>query len=466
MLFTSYAYVFFFFCFVLPLRWLLPRRLASPFLLAASLAFYASWSWKYTLGLIGLTVATHLVARAISGHRKGEKTLVYALAIAGLLLVLGYFKYANFVLAQLHLEKRLDVALPLGISFFVFEMISYLVDVWRGTPPAESFAQFLLYIAYFPHLIAGPIVRATELLPQLQRPMRFDSDKASEGMFIALTGFAKKMIFADNLAVVADIVFADPGAQSTSMAWLGVAAYTGQIFCDFSGYTDIARGCSLMIGLQLPDNFDYPYGSASITEFWRRWHMTLSRWLRDYLYISLGGSRRGRLATYRNLFLTMLLGGLWHGANWTFVAWGAFHGTLLALHKAYLELTKRVPWMVSLRSEERPVIAYRVLSIAVTLLLVMIGWVLFRATTFTAAWTLLGRMFHYHPPALARSAEVTLAMRLLVALVFMHVLGVRRAGLRSHRAMTPAVRGVVWATLIAGCYVFASGSPVFIYFSF
>ncbi len=462
MLFTSFTYVFFFFAFVLPLRWHLPARWVAPFLLVASYAFYLSWGWKYGFLIGGLTLFTYLVAMAME-RRPSQKRIVLGVAVSVLLCVLATFKYANFVLGNFPHAPKVDVVLPLGISFYVFEMICYVVDVYRGAPRARDVLTFFLYIAYFPHLVAGPIVRPGELLPQLTRPRRFSSEQAAEGMFIALVGFTKKMVLADNLAIWATTIFADPKGHSVAGVWLGVAAYTGQIYCDFSGYTDIARGSSLMLGYPLPENFDYPYLSASITEFWRRWHMTLSRWLRDYLYISLGGNRHGRLATYRNLFVTMLLGGLWHGARWTFVAWGAYHGLLLALHKLFSEASGNLPLLERARRSW----PYRVLSVATTLLVVMVGWVFFRAETFPMAWGVLTRMFTLpRPGALETSPDFVVTQRYLVALLFLHAFGSARVGLRSHRAMPPAARGVLWASLVGLCYLFATHAAEFIYFNF
>ncbi len=462
MLFTSYEFVVFMLLLAVPLRYALPKRFVPLTLLVLSYAFYLSWSVKYAVLLLAMTLASYFAGKLLT-RPNGNKKLVLALSVTALLVLLSYFKYTNFFLAQLHVDKKLDVVLPLGISFFVFEMMSYVIDVYRGTPPAKSLIQYLVYIAYFPHLIAGPIVRANELLPQLDKPRRFDGAMAAEGVFIALTGFVKKMVFADNFGIFADAIFKEPAHQPTFAIWMGVLAYTGQIFCDFSGYTDIARGASLTMGIELPENFDYPYNSTSIAEFWRRWHMTLSRWLRDYLYISLGGNRHGKLFTYRNLFLTMLLGGLWHGASWTFVAWGAWHGVLLAIHKLYMDLTKDRSAFIRLRKN----VVYRACAWLLTFLSVVVGWVLFRAQTFEKAEVVLQGMVHWVPfvPTQA-SNELIFTGRALVVLAFVHVLGGARVGLRAHRAMPPAARGLMWASMIAVCYLFAVGSPVFIYFQF
>ncbi|MBK8691878.1 MAG: MBOAT family protein [Deltaproteobacteria bacterium] len=337
MLFTDLTFLYFH-AIVVALRWWLPPRAAGPLLLVASYVFYLSAGPRYVALIFGATVFAWWVGLALSRATRPKALLGFA--VAALLAMLAWFKYSAFaaqqVAALLHLPRpAFTVALPLAISFFSFELISYVVDVRRGTTPERSLWRFALYVSYYPHLIAGPIVRAEELLPSLRAPKPFDDTRFGDGVYILLIGFLKKTVLADRMAPWADAVFSDPSAHGTLGVWMGVLAYTGQIYCDFSGYTDIARGASLTLGLPLPENFDWPYLSTSITEFWRRWHMTLSRWLRDYLYIGLGGNRGGPLRQYRNLLLTMLLGGLWHGANWTFVAWGALHGLALCAHKLW-----------------------------------------------------------------------------------------------------------------------------------
>ena len=229
-----------------------------------------------------------------------------------------------------------NILLPAGISFYTFKSMSYTIDVFRGSlKPCRSWLDYATFITFFPELIAGPIVRGSVFLPQMDRVIGPTMDRVASGASMFLQGLVKKLFVADRMAVVADAVFATPGIFDTATTWCGVAAYTIQIYCDFSGYSDMAIGTARMIGYDLPENFNMPYLSTNITEFWRRWHMTLSTWLRDYLYIPLGGNRHGVLMTYRNLFLTMLLGGLWHGANWTFVIWGGLHGCALAVHKVW-----------------------------------------------------------------------------------------------------------------------------------
>lgn len=465
MLFNSFLFLYFFLA-VFALRWALPQRFVGPFLLAASYAFYLSWGLKYGALILGMTLFTYVAAGRIkSAPDPAAKKRRLLGTVVLLLLPLVFFKYTDFLLGTVGAKTRLELALPLGISFFTFEMLSYVIDLYRGGPEAKSVTEFFLYIAYFPHLVAGPIVRADELLPELGREHTFDSEKVSEGAFVALFGLAKKVVIADNLGAFANAVFREPDKQTGPYLWLGVLAYTGQIFCDFSGYTDIARGGSLMLGYELPENFDYPYASANIAEFWRRWHMTLSRWLRDYLYISLGGNRGGALRTYRNLFLTMLLGGLWHGPRWTFVVWGGYHGALLALHKLYADRAAKVPALARVRKS----VPYRALAVAVTFLQVVVGWVFFRAETFEKAWTVLGGMARARGPLPAYATlpdDVKLTLTLLGVLAVIHVFGVYKAGLRAHRRLPAPARGLVWAALAYVCFFFATSSPLFIYFNF
>jgi len=475
MLFTSATFLLFHLA-VVALRWVLPRAWVGPLLLVSSYVFYLSWGPLYGLLLGGMTVLGWGVALGL--ERGWHRRLLLGASVTVVLGVLAWFKYAGFLAAQgaallrlLGHETglgRVDILLPLAISFYCFEIISYLVDVHRGDPAERSLWRFALYVAYYPHLIAGPIVRAGELLPQLRVPTAFDGQRFGDGVYLCLVGFTQKLVFADRLSLWADEVFARPGAHASFGVWMGVVAYTGQIFCDFAGYTNIARGASLMLGLELPENFRLPYLSTSLTEFWRRWHMTLSRWLRDYLYISLGGNRQGTLAQYRNLFLTMLLGGLWHGANWTFLFWGALHGAGLALHKRWDGFARARAWG---RLRERA--PYQLLAWGVTLVFVMVGWVYFRAPTFTLAHEVLGRMFlpASGPDTLrlawgAWPAGLRTALVLTLALALAHVLGRFQVGSRLHAWLPAPARGVAWLALVLACYLLAEPREQFIYFQF
>ncbi len=469
MLFTSLVFMYFHLA-VVALRWALPRPLVGPLLLVSSYVFYLSAGPWYAVLILSATVGAWALGLALA--KRPQRSLL-TLGVVALLLVLGYYKYAAFLSAQAQaltalagLRVRLPSPrpeLPLAISFFTFELISYLVDIYRGDKPERSLWRFALYVSYYPHLIAGPIVRATELLPSLRALPRFDGRQFAEGVNVMLLGYFKKTVLADNLAPAADAVFANPGAHPPHVVWVGVLAYSGQIYCDFSGYTDIARGASMTLGLPLPDNFDWPYLSTSITEFWRRWHMTLSRWLRDYLYISLGGNRRGTIFQYRNLFLTMLLGGLWHGASWTFVAWGALHGALLAAHKLWMTRADGWPWL----QRFRVTLVWRALALVSTFFMVTVAWVLFRAPTFARAAEVLRACARWPavftpmpgPPFVA-------AANSLGVLVVAHVLAANKVGEGLHRAMPPIARGLYWAAIIVVCFLFAESRGSFIYFQF
>jgi D-alanyl-lipoteichoic acid acyltransferase DltB (MBOAT superfamily) len=315
------------------------------------------------------------------------------------LSILGFFKYYGFfarsfseLAAGFGVELRpfvLDVVLPVGVSFYTFQSLSYTIDVYRGTlAPERSLLRFATFIAFFPQLVAGPIERATRLLPQLARPTHIGWERFEEGVFLIAAGLFKKVVVADNVAKVADAAFALE--QPTGLqAWAGAYAFAIQIYCDFSGYTDIARGTARCLGFDLMLNFNLPYFSSNPSEFWRRWHISLSTWLRDYLYIPLGGNRGSSSSHYRNLMLTMLLGGLWHGAAWTFVAWGAFHGALLCLHRMLEPILRRVRPRGAVAGT-----AYRIATAVVFFHLVCIGWIFFRADTWSGALGMIAALPH------------------------------------------------------------------------
>ncbi len=348
MLFPTMTFALFFVV-VLGVAWRLNDRPMQWrwFMLGASYLFYGWTDWHFVFLLAGSTVGNWLFGRAIFRARDATTQKRWMLVGVGFnLLLLGFFKYYGFfvdsvlaLLEPLGLSASpllIKVLLPVGISFFTFCAISYLIDIFRGDQEPITLIDFAVYLAFFPHLVAGPIVRVSEFEPQLQRRRNPERIDATRAIRLICRGLFKKVVIANFLATaIVDPVFVAPDQHTNLELLVGAWAYAVQIYADFSGYTDMAIGIALLLGIKFPDNFDQPYSSRSIQEFWRRWHMTLSRWLRDYLYIPLGGNRGGPRAEYRNLFLTMLLGGLWHGASWTFVIWGAFHGTGLAVERYY-----------------------------------------------------------------------------------------------------------------------------------
>ena len=360
MLFPTITFAVFFLL-VFVGNWLLmPRQQVwKPFVLLVSFVFYGWWDWRFVLLLALSAVANQFFARWIAGlpPRGSGRKWALAAAVAANLGVLGVFKYYGFFvtsavdfLGALHLNADLPllrILLPIGISFLTFRVLSYVIDVYRGTLRPASLIDFSVYVAFFPYLAAGPIARASEFLPQLREPRDPRRVDTSRAFFLIFGGLVKKMLIADYLAThIVNGVFTTPGQYSSLEVLLGIVGYSVQIYCDFSAYADIAIGISLLLGFELPDNFNAPYTAASVQDFWRRWHMTLSRWLRDYLYIPLGGSRKGRTRTYVNLMITMVLGGLWHGAGWTFVFWGFLYGVALVLEHARVDRRKEVALVV------------------------------------------------------------------------------------------------------------------------
>ena len=463
MLFPSVQFGIFF-PIALALSWALMSRPAlwKPFILVASYVFYASASPVFCLLLAGVTLWNHGAARLI--HRSGgdrRRRWVCALAVTGDLVALGVFKYYSFfaqalarVLHSLSLGMPLPlltIALPVGISFFTFQAISYTVDVKRGLIEPARLIDTAVYLSFFPHLVAGPIVRAREFLPQLARPRDPRHVAVSSGLVLIGMGLIKKVVIADYLGRTAvDPVFAVPQAYHGLNVLIAAYAYTAQIYCDFSGYTDIAIGLALLMGFVFPQNFNSPYRANGLRDFWRRWHMTLSRFLRDFLYIPLGGNRGSRLFTYRNLMLTMVLGGLWHGAAWTFVIWGAFHGVLLVGEHALGGRIRAPGWLRWL----------------VTFHLVVLGWIVFRAQTIGDVWTLLKRLGTAGSPTLLRVPVVlAIAVTIVPQLLPRRSLGDVQdwAG-----RLSPALLGAALAVLIlfVAAMVPSQGVPPFIYFRF
>ncbi len=391
LLFSSGVFWILFLIF-LPIYSLLKKRKLqmSLFVVAFSLYFYYKSSGLFFLMLIGTSMVDWLVSRWIAATRgRGARLAMMWFSIALSLSILGYFKYANFFLWNWNAMvegnfQPLDIVLPVGISFYTFQSISYVVDVYKGKlAPTRTWLDYIFFLSFFPALVAGPIVRADYFLPQLEKNEPPTSADIWGGLWLVMVGVIKKALIADYIAQYNDLIFNQPELYTGVQTLMGVLGYTMQIYCDFSGYSDMAIGIALIMGFRLGINFDSPYQSRNLTEFWRRWHISLSSWLRDYLYIPLGGNRKGTFRTYLNNFLTMLIGGLWHGAAWKFVFWGAMHGVGLAVHKACKPVLKKIPdnWLVVF------------ISWALTFVYVSLLWVFFRAADFSQSVLIIQNIF-------------------------------------------------------------------------
>ncbi len=369
-------------------------RLRHVLLLLASYVFYGWWNWACCGLMLGLTLVSHFCSLHLEGrHRRA----VLLLGVAVPLLILGIFKYFNFFVDSfcqafgIARAGTLNILLPVGISFYTFQSLSYTIDVSRGRiAPERDFIRTALYVSFFPQLVAGPIVKAGEFIPQLHEERSIRLKNLEPGVQIFAFGLFKKMVLADNLSVFVDAVHRAPAAYSGLTLLLSAYAYAIQIYCDFSGYSDMAVGCARILGYDLPRNFNLPYLSKNVSEFWKRWHISLSSWLQQYLYIPLGGNRRGTARTYLNLMLTMLIGGLWHGANWTFVAWGGLHGLALCVHKLWSKWRKARGWTVA-----SPV--GTALSVLLTFHWAALCFVFFRSDSIGTAVSMLSGIFTLRP---------------------------------------------------------------------
>jgi alginate O-acetyltransferase complex protein AlgI len=449
---------------VLVLSWALMSRPRywKPFILAASYVFYAAANPKFCLLIAGVTLGNQAAATLVSRTSSEKaKTRITAAAVVLDLLVLGVFKYYGFfaqdidsLLGSVGLGLGLPlttIALPVGLSFFTFQAISYIVDVRRGLCERGRTIDVALYLSFFPHLVAGPIVRAREFLPQLATPRDPKDVAVGSGVFLICLGLVKKVVLADLIARnLVDPVYAVPEAYGSADTLLALYGYAAQIYCDFSGYTDIAIGLALLMGFIFPRNFDRPYSSTSFREFWRRWHMTLSRFLRDFIYIPLGGNQKGKFKTYRNLMATMVLGGLWHGAAWGFVLWGFIHGAALAIERLANGRLKAPKW----------------LAWAFVFHVVAIAWVFFRAPNFGTAGAIFQGLFRGGSATLF-DPVVVIAIVLAIGL---QLLPERPIVALRHRveAFNPVALGVGLAVtiIIVGSTIPGGSVPPFIYFQF
>ena len=502
MLFTTATFAFLFLPIVLVGYYLLgarSQRLTALWLFVASLFFYGYWLPEFTLLLL-VSIAGNFacglaIARANGRTEPAGKTVAgKAWLVAGIVFnlgLLGYFKYANFFVDNLNAVFGTGwdlgkVILPIGISFYSFTQIAYLVDLWRGLVHEQAPVRYGLFVSFFPQLVAGPVLHHSQMMPQFAQASvyRFDAANFSGGLMIFAIGLFKKIVLADGVAPYADAVFvpADGGAMPTpAEAWIGALAYTAQLYFDFSAYSDMAIGLAWMFNIRIPYNFNSPYKALSITDFWRRWHMTLSTFLRDYLYVPLGGNRRGKVRRYVNLGLTMVLGGLWHGAGWTFVLWGTLHGAYLMVNHAFRAATERLGLADRLDRSR----AFAAGSWALTFVCVVVAWVFFRAQTFDGAVRIVSAMFGVADGAPAAGPNVLLwnaglpsdtAIGWLAALLAMAVLlpnsnaiGERVLTIARDRA---ALRQMAGGAALAACTMLVvlnttrDAASAFIYFNF
>ncbi len=471
MVFNTLTFVVFFAIVVavhsLPLAWT-TRKIN---LLIASYIFYAAWNPPFILLLWISTIVDWYAAQGlVRARRQSSRHAWMLLSVTANLGMLLYFKYGAFllqnftvVMAAIGVNYRapaMDIVLPVGISFYTFATMSYTLDVYlRRALPAKNFLDYALFVTFFPHLVAGPIMRPTELVPQFETPRRADRRQLAFGLGLMTLGLFNKVVLADTLlSGAAERVFDHGQIPGALDSWAGTLAFSGQIFCDFAGYSTTAIGAALCLGFKLPDNFRFPYAAVGFTDFWRRWHITLSSWLRDYLYIPLGGNRHGALRTHIALMTTMLLGGLWHGANWTFIAWGGLHGTYLVAERnlrARFQGFHPGPWAL---------FGLGVL----TYFFINVTWVFFRAKTFSTAWLVLRGMAGFNGGAEPILSTVFLASvaAIVPAIVAVH-LYMRRRTLESVLARTPPLAiGVIWGLMAFAIIISQGSGNAFIYFQF
>ncbi|MGZ3767506.1 MAG: MBOAT family O-acyltransferase [Mucilaginibacter sp.] len=494
MVFNSYTFVVFFAVMLvmhnLPISW----KAKKINLLIASYIFYAAWNPPFILLLWLSTVVDFFVGRALYTQPNIHKRrLLLVISLIGNLGMLCFFKYGGFLLENfVHLTNLLgidfhpakpNIILPAGISFYTFTTLCYTIDMYKKkSEPVKSMLDFSLFVTFFPHLVAGPIVRPPQLVPQFETPRKATRQQLLDGLLLLSLGLFMKVVCADTLlSAASDTVFGSSGNMGPLDAWTGVLAFTGQIFFDFAGYSTSAIGVAMCLGFILPQNFLYPYAAIGFSDFWRRWHITLSAWLRDYLYIPLGGNREGKFRTYINIMITMLIGGLWHGANWTFVAWGGLHGLYLWAEKAIRDSRVKASGMQTdgstgsliataslgpdLTSKKPAGFLYALL----TFLLICITWVFFRSPTFTEAWRLLNSMFGQAPPSgppLLTTITVVKVEVVIVLMLFFHWIMRDTTVLKTAGKMPWWLVGIVWSVIVILIILSQGTSKAFIYFQF
>jgi alginate O-acetyltransferase complex protein AlgI len=492
MVFNSYTFIVFFIVMLvlhnLPFSW----KTKKVNLLIGSYVFYAAWNPPFILLLWLSTVVDFFVGRSLyTQQNKHKRKVLLVISLIGNLGMLCFFKYGGFILDNFtHLVNALgmhyhpakpNIILPAGISFYTFTTLCYTIDMYkRKSEPVKSMLDFSLFVTFFPHLVAGPIVRPPQLVPQFETERKASQQQLLQGLLLITLGLFMKVVLADGmLAPAANAVFNAKHALNTLDAWMGVLAFSGQIFFDFAGYSTCAIGVALSLGFILPENFLFPYAAIGFSDFWRRWHITLSSWLRDYLYIPLGGNRKGKLRTYFNLMITMLLGGLWHGANWTFVVWGALHGFYLWVEKFVVEFRKApVPVLATVRSSgavsgmplstPKKNISGNILLAILTFFLINVTWVFFRAPDFASAWRLLVSMFSHVPNAdvLLTTLSMIKVSVVIICMIAFHWM------MRNTRVLVVAEKmpwwllGIIWSVLLLLLIWSQESSSSFIYFQF
>lgn len=493
MLFNSYTFVAFFILMLilhnLPFSW----KTKKVNLLLASYIFYAAWNPPFILLLWLSTVVDFFVGRALYTQENiHKKRLLLVISLIGNLGMLCFFKYGGFLLENFvtlcnaigfdfHPAKP-NIILPAGISFYTFTTLCYTIDMYqKKSEPVKSMLDFSLFVTFFPHLVAGPIVRPPQLVPQFETERKATRQQLMEGLFLLSLGLFMKVVLADSmLSATANDVFNTSAKLPTLDAWMGVLAFSGQIFFDFAGYSTCAIGAASCLGFVLPQNFLYPYAAVGFSDFWRRWHITLSAWLRDYLYIPMGGNRKGKFRTYINLMVTMLLGGLWHGANWTFVVWGGLHGFYLWVEKTIADIRHDVvkPIAVTPAGEVgvlgpvpeilKPKIFRNFLIALFTFFLINVTWVFFRAATFGKAWDLLKAMFGFGGKAdpLLTTLSILKVTVIVTVMVIAHWLMRNKKVLEVVPKLSWWVFGIIWAIIVLLLIWSQESSSSFIYFQF
>ncbi|MCF8367428.1 MAG: MBOAT family protein [Bacteroidales bacterium] len=461
---------------VLPIYYGLPRKLRNPLLLVSSYFFYGYWDYRFTALLAISTIVDYFIGkRLFEENTESKRKILLFVSVFTNLSILGFFKYYGFFiesftpLASLfggNLDYlHLNIILPVGISFYTFQTMSYTIDIYRrNIQPTRNFIDFAVFVSFFPQLVAGPIERAKNLLPQIAKTPLPTKDQIEKGIVLIVTGLFKKVMIGDTTGRIVDQIFAQPDIYKSPELLAALVLFSIQIYADFSGYSSIARGTAKLLGIELMKNFEQPYLSRNITEFWRRWHISLSSWLRDYLYITLGGNRKGINRTYVNLMITMLLGGLWHGASWNFVIWGGLHGLYLAIHKLIIK-RKKIPEYFTYQGAGS--VLNFIFNIALTYVLVLITWLFFRATDMETIRIFAGKMWTWEASELtSRFVGITLSFFTVMLLIdgFEYYTKRHTFWLVPNRAVTYGMMGAMLISTFL--FMFQSDPLPFVYFQF